>query len=128
MENKDTFTFTYSAKEQAEIENIRKKYMPAQEDKMAQLRKLDRIPYQKAQIWSLTLGILGALILGLGMSLAMTDLGAALGFWAMPLGIVIGVVGMALAGLAYPVYNRVLKKQRNLIAPQVLQLTEELLK
>ena len=74
------------------------------------------------------MGILGALIMGTGMSLAMTDIGAALGSLAMILGVVIGLMGMVLAALAYPVYNRTLTKEQQKIAPEVLRLTEELMK
>lgn len=124
----ESFSYTYSAKEQAEVERIRKKYLPKEEDKMAQLRKLDRIPAQKAQTWALSMGILGALVMGLGMSLCMTDLGSALGESAMIIGIVIGIVGMVPVALAYPVYNRILRRERERIAPEILRLTEELLK
>ena len=98
---------------------------------MEQLRKLDHSVTQKAQVWALTLGIIGALILGTGMSLAMTDLGGMLGVsenWAMLIGIVVGIVGMVLVALAYPVYNRTLLKERRRIAPQILALTDELMK
>jgi membrane protein implicated in regulation of membrane protease activity len=71
---------------------------------------------------------MGALILGIGMSLCMTDLGAALGNLALLIGIFAGLAGILLVALAYPVYNRVLKKQRQRIAPQILRLSEELLK
>ena len=128
MENKEGFNFTYSAAQQQEIENIRKKYLPKEEDKMEQLRKLHAIPTQKAQAASLAVGIIGALIMGTGMSLAMTEIGAALGSLAMVIGIVIGIVGMVLVALAYPLYNRVLKKQRKKIAPEILRLSDELLK
>lgn len=125
---KETFTYTYSAKERAEVENIRKKYLPKEDDKMAQLRKLDSIPTQKAQAISLCFGVIGALIMGTGMSLAMTDLGASMGAFALVLGIVIGVIGMTLMALAYPMYKRVLKKEQERIAPEILRLTEELMK
>ena len=95
---------------------------------MEQLRKLHMIPTQKAQAASLAVGIIGALIMGTGMSLAMTDIGAILGSLAMVLGIAVGIVGMVLVALAYPVYNRVLKKQREKIAPEILRLSDELLK
>ena len=123
-----SFEYTYSAEQQKEVEEIRKKYLPREEDKMEQLRKLHAIPTQKAQAASLAVGIVGALIMGTGMSLAMTDIGAALGSLAMVLGIVAGVAGMVLAALAYPAYNRVLKKQREKIAPEILRLSDELLK
>lgn len=128
MENKESFNFTYSAATQQEVEDIRKKYLPREEDKMEQLRKLHAIPTQKAQAAALAVGIIGALIMGTGMSLAMTDIGAALGQLAMVLGVVIGIAGMVLIALAYPIYSRVLQKQRQRIAPEILHLTDELLK
>ena len=128
MENKEGFNFTYSAAQQQEVENIREKYLPREEDKMGQLRKLHGIPTKKAQAASLAVGIIGALIMGTGMSLAMTDIGVALGSLAMVIGIAVGIVGMVLVALAYPIYNRVLKKQREKIAPEILRLSDELLK
>ena len=62
------------------------------------------------------------------MSLCLTQIGAALGDFAMVLGIVAGLIGMILVALAYPLYNRVLKKERTRIAPEILRLTDELLK
>ena len=128
MENKEGFSFTYSAQQQKEIEAIRKKYLPKEADKMQQLRKLHAVPTQKAQAASLAVGVVGALIMGTGMSLAMTEIGAALGSLAMVLGILVGVAGMVLVALAYPLYNRVLKKERQRIAPEILRLSDELLK
>ena len=128
MENKEGFSFTYSAEQQKEVEAIRKKYLPKEENKMEQLRKLHAVPTQKAQATSLAIGIIGALIMGTGMSLAMTDIGAALGSFAMVLGIVVGIVGMVLVALAYPIFNRVLKKEREKIAPEILRLSDELMK
>ena len=128
MENKEGFHFTYSAAQQQEVENIRKKYLPKEEDKMEQLRKLHAIPTQKAQAASLAVGIIGTLIMGTGMSLTMTDIGAALGSLAMVLGVAVGLLGIVLVALAYPLYNRVLKKQRAKIAPEILRLSDELLK
>ena len=128
MDNKEEFSFTYSAQQQKEVEEIRKKYLPKEEDKMEQLRRLHAIPTQKAQAASLAVGVIGALILGTGMSVCLTDIGAALGNLAMVIGILVGVVGMVLVALAYPLYNRVLKKNRDKIAPEILRLSDELLK
>ena len=129
MENKEeTFRYTYSAKEQSEVEAIRKKYLPSEENKMEQLRKLDRSATGKAQAWAIALGVIGALILGTGMSLCMTELSGFLGGTAMFIGIPVGLVGIVLVALAYPVYNKILKKERQRIAPEVLRLTEELMK
>ena len=135
MENRDkeTFRYTYSAKEQTEIQNIRKKYETAtgKEDKMAQLRRLDASVSSKATTVALVVGIVGALIMGLGMSLAMSDLSEILGIHpdvGILLGIVIGIVGIVPVCLAYPLYNRTLKKEREKIAPEVLRLSDELMK
>ena len=127
MEN-NAFEYTYSAQRQQEVEEIRKAYLPREEDKMEQLRKLHAIPTQKAQAASLAMGIIGALIMGTGMSLCMTDIGAAMGIYAMILGIVVGLAGMVMVVAAYPTYNRVLKKEKKRIAPEILRMTDELLK
>ena len=131
MDNNEGFNYTYSAKEQEEIKAIRKKYAVSEEaeDKMTQLRRLDASVYSKASTAALAVGIVGALILGIGMSLVMTDIGAVLGtVLAMVIGVGIGVIGIVLVCLAYPIYNRTLKKEREKIASEILRLTDELMK
>ena len=125
MENNQnkTFQYTYSAKEQAKIKEIRSKYIPKEENKMEQLQRLDASVTQKATMYSLVVGIIGALSLGIGMCCCMVWGG----MWFVP-GIVIGLIGMVVVGVAYPLYNRVLKKERERIAPEVLRLTDELMK
>lgn len=126
---KEGFHYTYSAKEQTEINEIRKKYLPKEADKMEQLRRLDASVYRKGSVASLVVGIIGALIMGVGMSLVMTDLGVKLGLAnVMVPGIIIGIIGIALVSVAYPVYTVVTKHERERIAPEVLRLTDELLK
>lgn len=122
MEN-DTFVYNYSAKEQAEIQNIRQKYLPKEEDKLEQLRRLDSSVSTKATVISIIVGVVGALIMGIGMCCTMV--------WDETLfipGVVVGIIGIALIAAAYPLYNRTVKKERQRIAPEVLRLTEELLK
>lgn len=133
--NKETngFTYTYSAKEQAELKQIRDKYTkPTEvEDKMARLRRLDASVTNTAQAVALVFGVMGALILGFGMSLCMTDFGKILGShsdFAMFIGIVVGVVGGVLASLAYPIYNAIVKAKRKQLAPEIIRLTDELMK
>ena len=134
MEGKNTessFKYTYSAKEQDEIKRIRQKYQSQEEDSMTRLRKLDASATSKATVIALVLGIVGALILGMGMSLIMTDLAVLLGMTGMTniiVGIITGVLGVILAALAYPVYSKVLKRERERIAPEILRLTDELMK
>ena len=71
------FSYTYSAKEQAELKRIRDKYTPPTEtdDKMERLRRLDASVTEVAQVVALVFGVVGTLILGLGMSFCMTELG-----------------------------------------------------
>ena len=131
-ENKG-FQYTYSAKEQAELKRIRDKYTaPTEaEDKMERLRRLDASVTRKAKVVSSVFGVVGALILGTGMSLCMTDLAEILGLpgdMAMFIGIPIGLIGGILAALAYPIYNVIVKLERERIAPEIIRLADELMK
>lgn len=134
MENKDrnvSFSYVYSAEEQDEIRKIRKKYEFREEDPISRIRKLDNSVTQKATAISLVFGIIGVLIMGSGMSFIMTDLGSIIGMsgnipWI--LGMLTGVIGLILVALAYPMYNNVLKKEREKVASEILELTEELMR
>ena len=117
---KDTFTCTYSAKQQEEIRNIRKKYLPREEDKMEQLRRLDRDTTRKGTVLSVLVGVIGCLLLGVGMCCTMVWMK-----FFIP-GVVIGLIGIAAVAAAYPLYTRVTKKERERLAPRILKLTEEL--
>lgn len=119
--NKETFEYTYSAKQQQEIESIRKKYLPKEKDKMERIRKLDREAERPGMIASLATGVIGALILGIGMCCTM--------MWGeslFVLGIFVGVIGSALIAAAYPLYKKVTRVQREKVAEQILALTNEL--
>ncbi len=130
---KKEFSYTYSAKEQAELKRIREKYMqptPA-EDKMTRLRRLDASVTKIAQTAALSLGVVGTLVLGLGMSLCMTEFSAVLGAYqsyAMWIGIAVGLSGAICASLAYPLYRVIVKHRTKRIAPEVLKLTDELMR
>lgn len=128
MENKGTFKLTYSAQQQEEIQSIRKKYLPPEENKMERLRALDARVNRKATFFSILIGVIGTLVLGVGMSLIMSDFGNALGSYAPIIGIILGSIGIAVLACAYPLYNRALKKERQKFAPEILRLTDELMK
>ena len=132
--NGKDFKYTYSSAEQAELRRIREKYSPKEnkeEDALTRLRRLDAEVSGKANAAALAFGVIGILILGLGMSLIMSDLSVKLGIshpLALTVGIISGLVGGALAAFAYPVYNLIIKREREKIAPEILRLTDELMK
>ena len=132
-QEKSGFTYTYSAKEQAELKRIRDKYTaPTEaEDKMARLRRLDASVTNTAQAVALVFGVVGTIILGCGMSLILTDLAQSLNLssdMAMLMGIAVGIVGGILASLAYPIYTAIVKAKRKKLAPEIIRLTDELMK
>ena len=123
MVQNEKFEYTYSATRQEEIEKIRKKYLPKEDDKMELLRQLDRDVTKPGTIWSIIIGMIGCLIFGLGLCCTLV--------WADTLfvpGIIVGIIGMAIMGAAVPVYKKITEKQKEKLAPQILALTEELSK
>ena len=95
------------------------------------LRKLDASVTKSATVVALILGIVGALTLGFGMSLFMTELGEILvsnQIVALILGIIFGVIGIITASLAWPVYNLIVKIRRKKLAPEIIRLADELMK
>lgn len=119
--NETSFEYTYSAKNQKEIEAIRKKYLPKEENKLEMLRRLDKSTETPGMIISIAVGVIGSLMLGIGMCCTMV--------WAESwflLGIIIGVIGIAVLALAYPLYKSITKKQREKVADKILALSEEL--
>ena len=121
MAEKEIFEYTYSASQQNEVRKIREKYLPRETTKLDQLRALDAGATKRGTAVSLVHGILYVLVLGLGMSCCMV--------WAGKLfvpGIMIGCIGLAGVAATYPIYNRIVKQDREKIAPEILRLTEEL--
>lgn len=117
----ESFHYTYSAKQQEEIKKIRQQYMPPEENKMEQLRRLNESAKRPGTIAAIAVGVGSTLVLGLGMSCIMV--------WTnlFILGIIIGVVGLAGVALAYPLYCGMTKKSRERIAPEILRLSDELM-
>ena len=121
MAEKEVFEYTYSAPQQNEVQKIREKYLPKEMTKLDQLRAMDAGVTKRGTAVSLVHGILYSLILGLGMSCCIV--------WAGSLflpGIVIGCIGLAGVAATYPIYNHIVKQDREKIAPEILRLTEEL--
>lgn len=122
-DKQETFTYQYSAKQQEEVRQIRQKYLPREEDPMEQLRRLDRSASRPGTIAALAVGILSALVLGVGMCCTMV--------WGDTLflpGVFIGIAGLAGIAAAYPLYTHITRKRREARAPEILRLTSALLK
>ena len=120
--NNERFEYTYSASRQDEIERIRRKYMPKEADELAELKRMDAEVTRPGTTVAIALGIVGTLIFGAGMSMALV--------WTETMlvpGILIGIVGFAMLGIAYPVYAKITAKQREKLAPQILELSERLM-
>lgn len=118
----NNFQYTYSAPVQAEIKKIREKYLPKSETEstLERLRRLDKKAEEPAVIISLVMGVIGVFVLGLGMCCTMV--------WTnlfVP-GIIIGISGIIILSLAYPVYKKLLRRGREKFAPEILRITEEL--
>ncbi len=120
----NTFNYTYSAAQQEEIKKIREKYSHEKtEDKMEQLRRLDKSVTRPGTIVSLIIGILSCLILGVGMCCTMVWGGE---FFV--LGIIVGVVGIVGIICAYPIYSAITKARREKLADEIIRLSDELMK
>ncbi len=121
--NTEIFEYTYSAAQQEEVKKIREKYIsaPKEEDKLETLRRLDASVTKKGTILSLILGIVGTLIFGTGMCCCL--------LWSMfVLGVFVGLVGLVGVSMAYPVYSHITKKEKERLAPEILRLSDELIK
>lgn len=126
MENNNRFEYAYNAAQQNEIRKIREKYLPPTDEKptdnLEKLRRLDRSVTRKSSVLALTVGILSTLVLGFGMCCCLV--------WGQTLfvaGIVIGIIGIAGIACAYPLYLHIIKKERERIAPEIIELTDSLL-
>lgn len=119
--NKQAFEYTYSAEQQAEIERIRSKYIPKEENKLEQLRRLDASVTRKGTIIGIAMGVVGCLMFGGGMSIVLV-----IGSGMLIQSLFLGIPGIVFMIMAYPVFKKVTEKERERIAPQILALTEEL--
>ena len=116
----NTVNIIYSAEEQKEIDSIRAKYQPGEKKQptnLDKLKKLDAKVESKAMVTALSWGIISTLILGVGMTCVLV--------WNQPvIGVIVGVLGLAGALYAWPLYQRVLKKEREKAASEILRLSE----
>ncbi|MBQ8163057.1 MAG: hypothetical protein IJZ93_01645 [Clostridia bacterium] len=120
MENKDKFEYTYSALsdgEKRQIEDIRKRYEKTSDQKNAleEAKRLDKLVYQLPTLISLTVGIIGTMLFGLGLSLVLE-------FDMLIVGIVVSVVSLTPIIAAFPIYQHFLKKNKEKYGEKILEL------
>lgn len=121
MDDQIVFQYNYSAANHKEIQAIRDKYLPREESKIDELRRLDRTVQSAGMIQALSVGILGCLVFGLGLCLAMQVTGN-----VPALGVVLGIFGAVIMGSAYPVYRSVFDKTKEKYKPRILALAAQL--
>ena len=122
MEN-NTFSYNYSAARNKEVESIRKKYIPHEESKLERLKRLDRKVQSAGTIEGLCFGIIGALVFGIGLCFGLDALAGAA--WLTALFMIIGTLLMI---PAYPIYRRIASKTKAELTPEILHLSEEIMK
>ena len=120
----DIFIYKYSAKENAEVQAIRKKYMPNEESKLDELKRLDELVQKSGVMEALCVGVGGAMLFGLGMCLTMQLIATGVVF--VVLGILLGCIGLLGMISAYPLYRKVFENTKARHVPRILELTSEL--
>ena len=111
------------------VQKIRTQYTEKQHTELDALKALDAKVKKPANVFAYIYGSLSAIVMGAGMSLVMTDIGAMIGLSAtMVPGIVIGIVGMGMALTTYPIYKKMLSNRKKKFAPQIMELSDRLMK
>ena len=110
------------------VQKIRSQYTEKQHTELDELKALDAMVKKPANVFAYTYGAAGAVVMGAGMSLVMTDIGAMIGLTAtMVPGIAVGVVGLGMALSTYPIYKKILNSRKKKFAPQIIKLSEKLM-
>ena len=111
------------------VQKIRTQYTEKENTQLDNLKKLDAKVKKPANVFAYVFGSIAAIIMGSGMSLVMTDIGATVGIAdSMVIGIVIGVIGMLMAIVNYPVYKRILSSRRKKYADEIIAMSDKILK
>lgn len=111
------------------VQKIRTQYTEKESTELDALKALDSKVKKPANVFAYTFGSISAIIMGAGMSLVMTDIGAMLGMEnTMVPGIIIGIIGMVLAIINYPMYKNILGARRRKYADQIIALSDKIMK
>ena len=111
------------------VEKIRSQYTQAQYTELDALKALDAKVKKPARVFGFTYGGIGTIVMGAGMSLVMTDIGAmqGMGDTLVP-GILVGIVGMVMALTTYPIYKKILNSRKKKYAGQIMELSDRITK
>ena len=111
------------------VEKIRSQYMETGYTDLDTLKVLDAKVKKPARVFGFAYGSIGAVVMGAGMSLVMTDIGSVLGMQNTLLpGILVGVVGLVMSCSTYPLYKKILTSRKKKYAPQIMELSERIMK
>lgn len=124
MNQENTFSYNYSARENKEVQEIRKKYLPEGENKLDELKRLDKRVQESGMLEALVVGVLGFLLFGTGVCLTIGVIGS--GIWLVIMGIFLGIIGAAGMIAAYPLYCVVFNKKKAELTPRILELAAQL--
>ena len=109
-------------------QKIRTQYMEKEFTELDALRELDSKVKRPANVFAYTFGSISAIVMGAGMSLVMTDIGSTIGMDSTMIpGIVIGVVGMVMALVNYPIYKGILNSRKKKYGAEILSLSEKIM-
>lgn len=110
------------------VQKIRTQYMEKEPSQLDELKALDAKVKLPANMFAYLFGSVAALVMGSGMSLVMTDIGTVLGVAdALVLGLVIGVAGMLMAIVNYPIYKGILTSRRKQYAEEIMKLSDKIM-
>jgi hypothetical protein len=110
------------------VQKIRTQYTETKHTELDELKALDARVRKPANVFAYVYGSVSAIIMGAGMSLVMTDIGAIVGLAnTMVSGIIVGILGMGLALTTYPIYKKILNRRKKKFAPRILALSDQLL-
>lgn len=111
------------------VQKIRSQYTEKEFSQLETLKALDKKVKKPANTFAYTFGSVSAVVMGTGMSFVMTDLGNKLGLGDMMIpGIMVGILGLAMALLTYPIYKKILSRRKEMYSEEILRLSESLLK
>ena len=109
-------------------QKIRSQYIETAPSAVQELRALDMKVKRPANVFAYVFGSFSAIVMGAGMSLVMTDIGATIGLAdAMIPGISTGLVGIAMALLTYPIYRGILNARKRKYADKIIELSDKIM-